>query len=152
MFVEGEMEVVGREPGVYGRRESSMWRERKIVGVSVFGMYPRVYMWRERWKCLCIGRNGCCGHVCEQGKRLFLFGCGSTLCIGRDKGVVGVFVDRETQCMSLCVFVERLENVIMYLCRDRFVCGETGACLNREMCLCVCGVRDEDVEGERGYW
>ena len=74
------------------------------------------------------------------------------MCIGRDEGVVGVFVDRETQCRSLCVFVERLENVSMYLCRERSVCGETGACLNREMCLCVCGVRDGDVEGETGYW
>jgi len=36
--MEEETRVVEREPGVYGRRESSMWRERKIVGVSVFGM------------------------------------------------------------------------------------------------------------------
>ena len=44
------------------------------------------------------------------------------MCIGRDKGVVGVFVDRETQRRSLCVFVERLENVIMYVPMQRQIC------------------------------
>ena len=90
-----------------------MWRERKIVGVSVFGLigcvcvcvcvcvYPRVYMWRERWKCLCIGRNGCCGHVCEQGKRLFLFGCGST----------HMNVER-----LVCVYMERLVCICVCVC------------------------------------
>ena len=44
------------------------------------------------------------------------------MCIGRDKGVVSVFVDRETQRRSLCVFVERLENVIMYVPMQRQIC------------------------------
>jgi len=91
--MEEETRVVEREPGVYGRRESSMWR--------------------ERWKCLCIGRNGCCGHVCEQGKRLFLFGCGST----------HMNVER-----LVCVYVQKERRVA---CTGRevlclYACGETG--------------------------
>ena len=108
----------------------------------LFG-YGSMHMNVERLVCVYMKRLVC---VCVCGGRK------ECLCIGRDEGVVGVFVDRETQCRSLCVFVERLENVIMYLCRDRFVCGETGACLNTGMCLCVFGVRDGDVLGEREYW
>ena len=46
--MEEETRVVEREPGVYGRRESRMWRERKIVGVSVFGMIGCVCV------CVCV--------------------------------------------------------------------------------------------------
>ena len=70
-------------------------------------------MWRERWRCLCIeshqvdiGINGCCGRVCEQGKRLFIsfwvwvyaYECGKTgVCVYGETGL----------CLCMCVEVER---------------------------------------------
>ena len=89
------------------------------------------------------------------------------MCIGRDKGVVGVFVDRETQHRSLCVFVERLENVIMYVPMQRQICvwrdlgmfeyrdvpmslwSERWGCGGRErvlVCAALC------MYGELGMW
>jgi len=69
--MEEETRVVEREPGVYGRRESSMWRERKIVGVSVFGMIGCVCV------CVCV----CCVCVCVCVYTL------GYICGGRDGSV-----------------------------------------------------------------
>ena len=44
--VEKETGVVEREPGVYGRRESRMWKERKMCGCFC-ACYHRVCVWRD---------------------------------------------------------------------------------------------------------